>query len=103
MYAKKSASAVMEEKMGGSERPRIDVERAGGRGLACERGDAEADEDHQAHRDQVGDGRALAGEDEDQRNRELRGGAGSDGGDGLGEGFERRESVVAEAEGLGCG
>ena len=66
-------------------------------------GDAEADEDHEAHRDEVGDGCALAGEDEDQRDGELRGGAGSDGGDGLGEGFERRESVVAEAEGLGGG
>ena len=47
----------------------VDVERTRRGGLAREGGDAQAHQDHEAHRDEVGDGRALAGENEDQRDR----------------------------------
>ena len=79
---------------------RVDVERAGRGGLARECGDADADQHHQAHGDQVGQRRALSGEREDQRDGQRRRGAGSDGGDRLGERLEGRECVVAQPEGL---
>ena len=76
----------------------VGEERAGRGTFAGEGGDGEADEDHEQHRDEVGDGGALSGEGEDEGYRERGRGAGRDGGDGLRESLDGREDVVAQAK-----
>ena len=77
----------------------VDVQRAWRGGLARERGHAEPHEDHQHRRHHIRDGRALAREREDQRNRRWGRGAGRDGGDRLRQRLQRRKRAFAQAVG----
>ena len=79
------------------------VERAGRGGGLREAGDAESDEERGRGCKKVGEPGSVAGEREDEGDGERRRGGGGDGRDGLRDGFERREDVVAEAGVAGRG
>jgi len=81
---------------------RVDVERAWRRGMAGEIGDRDGDKQHGGHGQYVSQPTGVSCECEDKGNGKRGRGAGRDGGDRLGEDFERGECGGAEAEVLRC-
>ena len=79
----------------------VGVEGAGAGGVPGEAAEAERDEEDGDGGEEIGEPCSVAGEGEDQRHGHGGRGCGGDGGDGLGEGFDWREDVGAQAGGDG--